>query len=91
MAQPELALESVTKCFGGTLAVDRLLLVVGKGEFLSLLGPSGCGETTSLRMMAGFVLPDEGRILLRGRDVTEAPPYRRDVGLLFQVTRCFRI
>ena len=80
----ELALESVTKRFGGTLAVDRLSLVLGKGEFLSLLGPSGCGKTTSLRMMAGFVLPDEGRILLRGRDVTEAPPFRRDVGLLFQ-------
>jgi putative spermidine/putrescine transport system ATP-binding protein len=81
---PELSLESVTKRFGGTLAVDRLSLALGKGEFLSLLGPSGCGKTSSLRMIAGFVLPDEGRILLRGRDVTETPPYRRDVGLLFQ-------
>ena len=83
-ATPELSIESVTKRFGGTMAVDRLSLTLGKGEFLSLLGPSGCGKTTSLRMIAGFVLPDEGRILMRGRDVTEEPPYRRDVGLLFQ-------
>jgi ABC-type Fe3+/spermidine/putrescine transport system ATPase subunit len=80
----ELVLDGVSKRFGAATAVDRLSLTLAPGEFLSLLGPSGCGKTTSLRMMAGFVLPDEGRIWLRGRDVTDTPPYHRDVGLLFQ-------
>jgi ABC-type Fe3+/spermidine/putrescine transport system ATPase subunit len=83
-ATPELSVENITKRFGSALAVDRLSFTLGKGEFLSLLGPSGCGKTSSLRMIAGFLIPDQGRILLRGRDITDAPPYRRDVGLLFQ-------
>jgi ABC-type Fe3+/spermidine/putrescine transport system ATPase subunit len=81
---PELELVSVTKRFGATLAVDAVSLQVWKGEFLSLLGPSGCGKTTTLRMIAGFVTPDAGRIRRGGRDITDDPPYHRDVGLVFQ-------
>jgi len=57
---------------------------VRKGEFLSLLGPSGCGKTTSLRMIAGFEQPDEGEIVIGGRDAVGVPPYRRDVNTVFQ-------
>jgi spermidine/putrescine transport system ATP-binding protein len=81
---PELELEGVTKRFGGTTAVDGVSLRLWPGEFLSLLGPSGCGKTTTLRMIAGFVLPDAGRVLYRGQEITYEPPYRRDVGLVFQ-------
>src|SRR4051794_31890409 len=83
-ATPELELQGLTKRFGSTVAVSGVSLSVHQGEFVSLLGPSGCGKTTTLRMIAGFLLPDEGRVKLRGRDITDAPPYRRDVGLLFQ-------
>ena len=83
-AAPELEIEALTKRFGDVVAVDRVSLAVAPREFVSLLGPSGCGKTTTLRMIAGFLLPDEGTVRLRGRDITEAPPYRRDVGLLFQ-------
>ncbi|MBV8911837.1 MAG: ABC transporter ATP-binding protein [Acetobacteraceae bacterium] len=83
-AAPELEIGGLTKRFGDTVAVERVSLAVAQGEFVSLLGPSGCGKTTTLRMIAGFVLPDEGRVRLRGRDITDAPSYRRDVGLVFQ-------
>ncbi|MGC4109650.1 MAG: ABC transporter ATP-binding protein [Nocardioides sp.] len=75
---------SVTKRFGDLTAVDGVSLRVRKGEFLSLLGPSGCGKTTSLRMIAGFEQPDEGDILIGGRDAVGVPPYRRDVNTVFQ-------
>jgi ABC-type Fe3+/spermidine/putrescine transport system ATPase subunit len=81
---PELELVDLQKRFGATVAVDHVAFRVAAGEFLSLLGPSGCGKTTTLRMIAGFVEPDGGRILHRGRDITGLPPYRRDVGLVFQ-------
>lgn len=86
MTEPlaELELVGVTKRFAETVAVDGVSFRLRKGEFLSLLGPSGCGKTTTLRMIAGFVPPDEGRILCRGRDITDDPPYRRDAGLVFQ-------
>src|SRR5213080_2474987 len=75
---------NVTKRFGSVRAVDGVNLKVRKGEFLSLLGPSGCGKTTSLRMIAGFEQPDEGEILIGGRDVAGTPPYKRDVNTVFQ-------
>ena len=65
-------------------AVDNVDLEVRDGEFFSLLGPSGSGKTTMLRMIAGFELPDEGRIELAGRDVTRVPPFDRDVNTVFQ-------
>jgi len=75
---------AVTKRFGPLVAVDGVNLKVRQGEFLSLLGPSGCGKTTSLRMIAGFEQPDEGDILIGGRDAAGSPPYKRDVNTVFQ-------
>src|SRR5437763_4229324 len=75
---------AITKRFGSLTAVNAVNLRVHKGEFLSLLGPSGCGKTTSLRMIAGFEQPDEGELLIGGRDVSGVPPYKRDVNTVFQ-------
>src|SRR4029078_4209165 len=75
---------AVTKRFGSLPAVNAVNLRVHKGEFLSLLGPSGCGKTTSLRMIAGFEQPDDGELLIGGRDVAGTPPYKRDVNTVFQ-------
>jgi spermidine/putrescine transport system ATP-binding protein len=79
-----IALERVVKSFGAVAAVRETTLDIREGEFFSLLGPSGCGKTTTLRMIAGFEQPDEGRILLRGADVTTVPPNRRNVNMVFQ-------
>src|SRR5947209_12081292 len=83
---PEIAvrLEGVVKVFGGVMAVDGVTLDVRQGEFFSVLGPSGSGKTTRLRMIAGFELPPEGRVLLKGLDVSRLPPYERDVNTVFQ-------
>jgi ABC-type Fe3+/spermidine/putrescine transport system ATPase subunit len=79
-----LKLESLTRRFGDTVAVDDLSLEVARGEILTLLGPSGCGKTTTLRMIAGFEQPTGGRILLGGRDVTALTPQKRGMGMVFQ-------
>ncbi len=81
---PLLRIEAVGKRFGGFRAVDSLSLDIHAGEFFALLGPSGCGKTTLLRMLAGFELPDEGRILLDGRDIAHVPPHLRPVNMMFQ-------
>src|SRR3954447_27059997 len=81
---PDISLEGVTKRFGETTAVDALDLEVPRGAFYALLGPSGCGKTTTLRMIGGFEDPTEGRVFLGGDDVTQRPPYRRDVNTVFQ-------
>ena len=80
----ELRLEAVGKRFGALWAARGVTLRVPPGEFFTLLGPSGCGKTTLLRMVAGFATPDEGFIFLDGERVNEVPPWRRDVGLVFQ-------
>jgi spermidine/putrescine transport system ATP-binding protein len=80
----DVRLERVSKLFGDVAAVDDLSLVIAEGEFFSLLGPSGCGKTTTLRMIGGFEEPSSGTVYLGGRDVTELPPYRRDVNTVFQ-------
>ena len=80
----DLMLEGVGKSFGDTVAVAELSFRVGQGELVAILGPSGCGKTTTLRMIAGFERPDRGRILIDGYDVTDAPPQRRDIGVVFQ-------
>jgi putative spermidine/putrescine transport system ATP-binding protein len=79
-----LHLESISKQFGDMRAVDELSLTVADGEFLVLLGPSGCGKTTTLRMIAGFIAASAGAIRIGNRDVTRDPPYRRNVGFVFQ-------
>jgi spermidine/putrescine transport system ATP-binding protein len=83
-AAPDIQLEGVTKRFGDTVAVDALDLEIPRGTFFALLGPSGCGKTTTLRMIGGFEEPSEGRIRLAGQDVTDVPPFRRDVNTVFQ-------
>jgi spermidine/putrescine transport system ATP-binding protein len=80
----DVRLERVTKQFADTTAVDDLSLDIDRGTFFSLLGPSGCGKTTTLRMIGGFEEPSAGRIHLRGRDVTNLAPYRRNVNTVFQ-------
>jgi len=79
-----LRLDSLSRRFGDTSAVDGVSLDVAAGEFLTLLGPSGCGKTTTLRMIAGFEQPTAGQVWVNGRDVTALPPQRRDVGMVFQ-------
>ncbi len=81
---PLVRFEAVTKRFGGVAAVNNLSLDIGAGEFFGLLGPSGCGKSTLLRMLAGFETPDEGRILLDGRDIAAMPPHLRPVNMMFQ-------
>jgi len=76
--------ENVSKHFGAVKAVDQADIEVRDGEFFSLLGPSGSGKTTCLRMIAGFDRPTEGRIYLYGQDVSDLPPYERDVNTVFQ-------
>ncbi len=74
----------VTKSFKDTHAVANINLRIGAGEFFSLLGPSGCGKTTLLRMIAGFEQPSLGKILVDGRDMSDVPPHRRPVNMVFQ-------
>jgi spermidine/putrescine ABC transporter ATP-binding subunit len=81
---PAIQIRDVVKRFGDFAAVDRVSLDIARGEFFSLLGASGCGKTTLLRMIAGFEQPTSGQILLDGIDTTPLPPYRRPVNLVFQ-------
>ncbi len=80
----EMSLENVTVRFGKTEALKHFTLRVDKGEFLALLGPSGCGKTTTLRTIAGFIEPDEGEVFIKGERVSQLPPYKRRIGLVFQ-------
>ena len=79
-----LEIQNVTRRFGDFTAVDGVSLAIEAGEFFTLLGPSGCGKTTLLRMIAGFDLPDGGRILLNGDDLADRPPEARPVRTVFQ-------
>ncbi|MEO8195686.1 MAG: ABC transporter ATP-binding protein [Thermoanaerobaculia bacterium] len=84
MKEAAVELERVTRRFGDVVAVDNVDLRVADGEFFTLLGPSGSGKTTCLRLIAGFDLPSAGRIRLHGADVTDRPPYERNVNTVFQ-------
>jgi spermidine/putrescine ABC transporter ATP-binding subunit len=77
-------LDNVSRYYDDVAAVRALDLEVRAGEFLTLLGPSGCGKTTTLRMIAGFVDPSEGRLYIGGEDVTQLPPQKRAIGMVFQ-------
>ena len=79
-----LDIQGVTRRFGDFTAVDRVSLAIEAGEFFTLLGPSGCGKTTLLRLIAGFDVPDEGRIDPDGADLADRPPERRPVRTVFQ-------
>src|SRR3954454_7787291 len=85
---PAIELVGIAKTFhsrrGRVAAVEHVDLIIGEGEFFSLLGPSGCGKTTTLRMIGGFEEPTRGQILLHGRDVVGVPPNHRDVNMVFQ-------
>jgi len=83
-AKPFLQIERVTKTFGDVYAVDDLSLAIYRGELFSLLGASGCGKTTLLRILAGLEQPSEGRVLIDGVDMAGVPPYRRPVNMMFQ-------
>ncbi|WP_205927917.1 ABC transporter ATP-binding protein [Rhizobium terricola] len=82
--QPIVTLENVVKAYGNFTALHNINLEIGTGEFVTLLGPSGCGKTTTLRLIGGFETADQGRITLAGSDVTQEPPYRRDINTVFQ-------
>ncbi len=83
-ATPFVRIEGLSKRFEDFVAVDRVDLSIYKGELFSILGASGCGKTTLLRMLAGLETPSEGRILIDGADVTQLPPYERPVNMMFQ-------
>ena len=82
--EADIHLDGVSKRFGDMLAVDELTLSIERGAFFAMLGPSGCGKTTTLRMIGGFEDPTQGRVFLGGDDVTQLPPYKRDVNTVFQ-------
>ena len=77
-------LQGITKKYGNNLIIPKLDLTIYDGEFLTLLGPSGCGKTTLLRMIAGLDTPTTGKVFLDDEDVTNKPPYKRDVNMVFQ-------
>jgi ABC-type Fe3+/spermidine/putrescine transport system ATPase subunit len=79
-----LELDRLSKRFGRTVTADGLSLTVNRREFFTFLGPSGSGKSTILRMVAGLVAPDSGRIVIEGRDVAKVPPWRRNLGMMFQ-------
>src|SRR6478736_1010150 len=84
-----LQLQNLHRDFGTVKALNGINISLGEGEFLSLLGPSGCGKTTALRLVAGFDRPDQGRIVVDGKDVTGVPPNKRDMGMVFQAYSLF--
>src|SRR5262249_45696379 len=80
----EVSLNEVSKRFGAVEAVRGLSLSIADGEFVVLLGPTGAGKTTTLRLIAGLEWPDAGHVLIRGRDITRQVPAERDVAFVFQ-------
>ncbi len=81
---PDVSVSALRKHYGDVKAVDGVDLDIASGEFFTMLGPSGSGKTTTLRLIAGFERPDGGVVQLQGRDVSDLPPYERDVNTVFQ-------
>ncbi len=77
-------LENISKSFDGELVLDELDLTIRENEFLTLLGPSGCGKSTTLRILGGFISPDQGRVIFDGQDITNVPPNKRNLNTVFQ-------
>ena len=80
----EIVIDGIRKAFGPVVALEKVQLTVPDGEFLALLGPSGCGKTTLLRIIAGLETQTEGRVLIGGRDVSQLPPRKRGLAMVFQ-------
>ncbi len=80
----QIRLENLRKTFGDVIATDEVTMVLEEGELSTLLGPSGCGKTTLLRIIAGFYVPDRGKVFFDDRDVTNVPPFKRNTGMCFQ-------
>src|ERR1700730_7915926 len=81
---PVLQVKNISKAFGDSAAVQNVTFDVHDGEFLFLIGPSGCGKTTTLRMIGGYEMPTSGEIVIRGRDMTNVPLDKRNIGMVFQ-------
>lgn len=79
-----LELKNISKSFQDELILDNLNLNIKQGEFLTLLGPSGCGKTTTLRIIGGFLMPDEGEVIFDGKNIANLPPYERNINTVFQ-------
>ena len=77
-------LKNISKSFDGETVLNNISLDIYDNEFLTLLGPSGCGKTTLLRIISGFVQPDEGEVVFMGEDITDVPPHKRNVNTVFQ-------
>jgi ABC-type Fe3+/spermidine/putrescine transport system ATPase subunit len=84
MSDSMIELRSVTKRYGDLVANDQIELQIRRGELMTLLGPSGCGKTTALRCITGHNIPDEGEVWIDGRDVTNVPTHKRELGMVFQ-------
>ncbi|MEP7246823.1 MAG: ATP-binding cassette domain-containing protein, partial [Gammaproteobacteria bacterium] len=85
MPDPIVRFDRIGKTYDGvTRVVDDLTLDIERGEFLTLLGPSGSGKTTTLMMLAGFETPTSGEILLEGKPLSHLPPFKRQIGMVFQ-------
>lgn len=77
-------LKGISKEYGGVTVLDEINLYIRENEFLTLLGPSGCGKTTTLRIIGGFEKPSEGTVMFEGKNVTDIPPYQRQINTVFQ-------
>ncbi|MBQ5482555.1 MAG: ABC transporter ATP-binding protein, partial [Bacteroidales bacterium] len=77
-------IKGLSKSFGDKKVLENINLYIRRGEFITLLGPSGCGKTTLLRMIAGFLQPDEGSILMDGKELAGIPPHERPLNTVFQ-------
>ena len=84
MTDTILSLENIEKSFDGEKVLKNISLDIGRGEFVTLLGSSGCGKTTTIRIVAGLLTPDSGKVVLNGKDITMLAPEKRDVNTVFQ-------
>ncbi|MDR7077268.1 ABC-type Fe3+/spermidine/putrescine transport system ATPase subunit [Neobacillus niacini] len=89
MITSDVTIRGVSKRFGTNIVLQNIDLDIKQGELLTLLGPSGCGKTTTLNAIAGFLDPDEGELFIKGKKMNGVPPYKRDLGMVFQTYSLF--